>query len=115
MLTLISENYTHSHVARHTLSKDLTALAATMSFGLINALNLDQPLELQSTFVVLQKVGMELEGNTRSSSQKQTIRELFPRCYGEANRMQFSMFAFLEKEHYCSLHTSIALIRDVSL
>ncbi|XP_062257564.1 uncharacterized protein LOC133966602 [Platichthys flesus] len=42
------------------------ALAAAMLFGLMNAMNLNYPPELKYTFDVLQKVVMELDGNTLS-------------------------------------------------
>lgn len=45
---------------------DNVALAAAMLFGLMYALNLKYPPELKYSFKVLQKVVMELDGNTLS-------------------------------------------------
>uniref|UniRef100_A0AAQ4R6N4 Uncharacterized protein n=1 Tax=Gasterosteus aculeatus aculeatus TaxID=481459 RepID=A0AAQ4R6N4_GASAC len=45
---------------------DNVALAAAMLFGLMYALNLNYPPELKYSFEVLQKVVMELDGNTLS-------------------------------------------------
>lgn len=47
---------------------DNVALAAAMLFGLMYALNLNYPPELKYSFEVLQKVVMELDGNTLSHS-----------------------------------------------
>uniref|UniRef100_A0A8C4E7H2 Uncharacterized protein n=1 Tax=Dicentrarchus labrax TaxID=13489 RepID=A0A8C4E7H2_DICLA len=45
---------------------DNVALAVAMLFGLMYALNLNYPPELKYCFEVLQKVVMELDGNTLS-------------------------------------------------
>lgn len=45
---------------------DNVASAAAMLFGLMYALNLNYPSELKNFFEVLQKVVMELDGNTFS-------------------------------------------------
>lgn len=48
------------------LEVDNVALATSLLFGLMYALNLDYPKDLKYTFEFLQKVVMELEGTTMS-------------------------------------------------
>lgn len=56
---------------------DNVALAAAMLFGLMYALNLNYPPELKYTFEVLQKVVMELEGNTLSKKAQVLKNRLY--------------------------------------
>ncbi len=56
---------------------DNFALATAMLFGLMYALNLNYPPEMKSTFEVLQKIVMELEGSTLSKKAQVLRNRLY--------------------------------------
>lgn len=77
---------------------DNVALAVAMLFGLMYALNLTYPSELKYSFEVLQKVVMELDGNTLSK-KAQVLKKQTPTvscCHLMARWIQQSPYLLLE-------------------